>query len=324
MSTLAILQEVREIFGAIADPDAPWDGSLKEWYVFFERKLEEEDPVSEKAPHFESSAGALHWIKQKHGSAKMQAHRAFLKMVRKDPAAHRQKMRSDAKYHRQHKWHDKIMRRTARKGYRRVHASIENLRAFLGERDPGQAFMDLPFELRVTEGDPTEKQRQKLAKAASKKYGKDVPTHYLKTCSMDSFYKNVIYFRKVKKYELQQAIAASYSALKKSCGVTGKGKMTPSEIVKAGGVAEARPGPHQNPWPQRKSKADEFVQSIDTLVRVMDFSPTTTSLLKKTSAAMKKGDKAQVKRLWKALADGGEVSAGLVNEIDHWLKGWMD
>lgn len=60
------------------------------------------------------------WIKQKYGSAKALAHRAFVKMVRKDPAAHRRKMKSDKKYHRTHKWHDRVMQKTARKGFKRV------------------------------------------------------------------------------------------------------------------------------------------------------------------------------------------------------------
>lgn len=89
-------------------------------------------------------AGALHWVRQKFGAAKAAAHRAFVRMVRKDPAAHRRKMRQDKRYHQRHKWHDALMRRTARRGFRRVH-----------ERDPGQAFADLPFELRVTSGAPT-------------------------------------------------------------------------------------------------------------------------------------------------------------------------
>lgn len=185
-----------------------------------ERKLplEEADTIEER------TRGALHWVKQKYGAAKAAAHRAFLKMVRKDPAAHRRKMRQDKKYHRMHKWHDALMRRTARKGWKREAVAaggdyrpycdfgsqafsryleanpdidpeefgrfvtaynradrdsgeLEDIAADeiarlgqefaakmgLEERDPGQAFMDLPFELRVTErSDPSSMKVQTL------------------------------------------------------------------------------------------------------------------------------------------------------------------
>ena len=121
MDTLAILQEVREVF------------------------------VGDSLMEFASHKAALHWVRQKHGAAKMKAHRNFVKMVRADPAAHHRKMRMNKRYHARHKFHDKIMRRTARKGYRRVHGAVEDLRRYVDERGPGQAFMDLPFELRVTE-----------------------------------------------------------------------------------------------------------------------------------------------------------------------------
>jgi hypothetical protein len=62
---------------------------------------------------------SLRWIRQKHGAAAAAAHRDFLAMVRKDPAAHRRKMQSDRRYHRQHRFHDALMRKTARKGFRR-------------------------------------------------------------------------------------------------------------------------------------------------------------------------------------------------------------
>jgi hypothetical protein len=153
-------------------------------------------------------------------------------------------MRTDKIYRRRHKFHDALMRRTARKGRRRVRAED----AQVMERDAGQAFMDLPFELRVTEkkGEKstlTDKQRSGLAKAASAKAGMKVPKHYQKECSMDAFYKNVHYFYRVKGAEwegskeekLNRAIAASYSTLKRSCGVDSKESMTPSEIVAQGG-----------------------------------------------------------------------------------------
>lgn len=120
----------------------------------------------------ESTRKVLHWVKQKYGAAKMAAHRAFLKMVRKDPAAHRRKMRADKKYHRTHKWHDKLMRKTARPGWARRHiragVEIPDDLMPIEERDPGQAFMDLPFELRVTErSDPSSMKVQTLIFAKS-------------------------------------------------------------------------------------------------------------------------------------------------------------
>lgn len=57
------------------------------------------------------------FVRLPRGAAKSKAHRAFLKMVRKDPAAHRRKMKMDKAYHRKHKAHDELMRRTAKKGY---------------------------------------------------------------------------------------------------------------------------------------------------------------------------------------------------------------
>ena len=174
-----------------------------------ERKL----PLEEEDSLEESGRAVLHWVKAKYGAAKMKAHRAFVKMVRKNPAAHRRQMRQSAKYHRLHKWHDALMRKTARPGWTRRHimAHVEGYQPYcdfgsqafsryldanpdldadefgryvtahnradrdsgelediasdeiarlgqefakavgLEERDPGQAFMDLPFELRVTE-----------------------------------------------------------------------------------------------------------------------------------------------------------------------------
>ena len=103
----------------------------------------------------EAGKAVMHWVKQKFGAAKAAAHRAFVKMVRKDPAAHRRKMRQDKKYHRRHKWHDKLMQKTKRPGFIRrhirAHEEIPDDLMPMDERDPGQSFMDLPFELRVTE-----------------------------------------------------------------------------------------------------------------------------------------------------------------------------
>ena len=69
-----------------------------------------------------------------------------------------------------------------------------------------------------------------------------LPKHYQKSCSMDDFKKNIRYFYKVKgkewegskKDKLQRAVAASYSVLKRSCGVKSDKRMKPSEIVRMG------------------------------------------------------------------------------------------
>lgn len=178
------------------------------------RALREQFKEERNLPLSEESLeeNALRWVRKKFGAAKAAAHRAFLVMVRKDPAAHRRKMREDQKYHRTHKWHDALMRRTARKGWKRegyqsycdfgsgafsayleanpdldpdefgryvtAHnqadrdpGALDDLASGeiarlgvefakvrgLGERDAGQAFMDLPFELRVTEQGPCPK-----------------------------------------------------------------------------------------------------------------------------------------------------------------------
>ena len=93
-------------------------------------------------------------------------------------------------------------------------------------------------------------------------------------------------------------------------------------------VQESRPGPHWNPWPQKKTKSNEFVKSLEDLARVNSsagmWSKETADIVANVAWAMKKGDKAKVKKLWKLLAGQSDVSAGLVNEIDHWLKGWME
>lgn len=106
----------------------------------------------------EGSKAVVRWVKEKYGAAKAAAHRAFIQMVRKDPAAHRRKMREDRKYHQRHKWHDALMRKTSRPGWvrkhMRSHVEIPDDLMSMDERDPGQSFMDLPFELRVTEQGP--------------------------------------------------------------------------------------------------------------------------------------------------------------------------
>jgi len=117
-------------------------------------QFEQDEDITEEEI-VEAGKAVMHWVKQKYGAAKMAAHRAYVKMVRKDPAGHRQKMRQDKKYHQRHKWHEKLMQKTSRPGWIRrhirAHEEIPDDLAPIEERDPGQAFMDLPFELRVTE-----------------------------------------------------------------------------------------------------------------------------------------------------------------------------
>jgi hypothetical protein len=209
------------------------------------RELREQFDSSDivEEPMEENVKAVLHWVKKKYGAAKAAAHRNFLKMVRKDPAAHRRKMRSDRKYHRTHKWHDKLMQRTSRPGWVRRHVRLgEGFQAYcdfgsgafsryckanpdfdqedfarfvahrnradrdigelediaadeiarlgqefaeahgLDERDAGQAFMDVPFELRVTERrqpDPESMKvqtlifsKEKFTKASAKAWAK--------------------------------------------------------------------------------------------------------------------------------------------------------
>jgi len=239
--TLDTLRSLREQFETLA-PEAPWDGDLNEWYDYFEADFGV-DLTEEEIE--EASRGVIHWVKQKYGAAKAVAHRAFIQKVRKNPAAHRKQMRANKKYHRLHKWHDALMRKTSRPGWVRrhirSHVEIPDDLMSMHERDPGQAFMDLPFELRVTAGkevgnwgcpkckyagrpepsgkcpkcgaemvaeaatdsgtELTDKGREKAATAASKKAGVDVPKHYQKSCSMDAFKKNVHYFYRIKSKE---------------------------------------------------------------------------------------------------------------------------
>jgi hypothetical protein len=121
----------------------------------FVEGFEADEPDITEEEMAEASKAVMHWVKQKYGAAKAAAHRAFIKMVRKDPAAHRRKMRADRKYHQRHKWHDALMRKTSRPGWirrhMRSHIEIPDDLMAIDERDPGQSFMDLPFELRVTE-----------------------------------------------------------------------------------------------------------------------------------------------------------------------------
>ena len=228
-----VLRSLREcIFESPLDPDAPWMGTLEEWTEFFadEFGIElSEEPVGSP----ERDKAVIKWVRKKFGAAKALAHREFLKKVRKDPAAHRRKMAKDRKYHRLHKWHDVMMKRTARPGWarRRMRELFDVCCA------------DVVVEVAKDSGDVLSgKERSQAAAAASKKAGMEVPSHYQKSCSMDAFYKNVHYFYRVKgkewegsdKEKLQRAIAASYSALKSACGITSKEKMTPSQIVKSG------------------------------------------------------------------------------------------
>ena len=71
----------------------------------------------------------------------------------------------------------------------------------------------------------------------------ELPKHYQKTCSKDAFETNIRYFYKVKSKEwqgskeekLRRAVAASYSALRRACGIPNDApNMTPKEILSRG------------------------------------------------------------------------------------------
>lgn len=146
--------------------------------------LEDGSDIAEEEM-LEMGKAVLHWVKQKHGAAKAAAHRAFVKMVRHNPAAHRRKMRQDKKYHQRHKWHDALMRKTARPGFIRKHIrSHEELPddlAPLDERDPGQAFMDLPFELRVTERSNPKSMKVQSLIFSKKRFDRDSAVKWAKS-----------------------------------------------------------------------------------------------------------------------------------------------
>lgn len=134
------------------------------------------------------------------------------------------------------------------------------------ERGPGQSFAP-PLELKVGMGEryahdrptrrvsaPPESDRPtklvpKLA-TAKKRTARPPkpPKHYIKVCDTDAFRRNIEYFFKVKGKNwpgsqadrMKRAVAASYTVLKKSCGLKNWSKdtrMKPSEIVAAGGKA---------------------------------------------------------------------------------------
>jgi hypothetical protein len=203
----------------------------------------------------ESSLGR---VRQKYGAAKATAHRQFLKMVRKDPAAHRRKMRMDKVYHRKHKWHDKLMRKTTRKGFRRISRRHESREDVQNTCPRCELVLSEEIEycpecgsIVVVEAakELSDKERRSLAKDATAKSGNSVPTHYVKECSLEAFKKNVEYFYRVKSVEwerqaggslskeakMKRAQAAAYSALESACGVKSNGKLTPTQIVQKGG-----------------------------------------------------------------------------------------
>lgn len=71
----------------------------------------------------------------------------------------------------------------------------------------------------------------------------ELPKHYQKTCSKEAFETNIRYFYKVKSKEwegskeekLRRAVAASYSALRRACGIPNDApNMTPKEILSRG------------------------------------------------------------------------------------------
>lgn len=107
------------------------------------------------------------------------------------------------------------------------------------------------------------------------------------------------------------------------------GRIAP-QWISLNAVTEARPGPHQNPWPQKKTTASELAKSLEDLAKISLKYPDTATMSKRSADllaniawAMKKGDKAKVKRLRDMLIKQGEVSQGIVNEIQNWLMGWV-
>jgi hypothetical protein len=91
-------------------------------------------------------------------------------------------------------------------------------------------------------------------------------------------------------------------------------------------LLEARPGPHWNPWPQKKSKSAELGKSLEDLARFAtkypensDWSKKTVDLVANIGWAIKKDDTKKVKKLLPLLVKQGETSQGLVNDIKNWL-----
>lgn len=102
-------------------------------------------------------------------------------------------------------------------------------------------------------------------------------------------------------------------------------------LAEAEALSEARPGPHQNPWPQSKTTAKELAKSLEDLAKINLKYPDNATMSKKSadllaniSWAMKKNDKTKAKRLLDMLVRQGDVSGGLINEVGQWLEGWIE
>ena len=255
------LARVRETFGPVLSEaeDPPWGGSIDDWEAWFlqsdlcaEDDFEDEDDklehldddeyfaaISEDAPKepVERALKRMSDAFDRGGFKKMVRATEIRIQATKEPGkragivAAIGKHLADPKYSKEEK---------------AELAKLLKMAAMQIERDAGQAFV--PY---VGIAELTDKQREKLVGKAQKKAkkGVTVPTHYLKECSMKAFRANVEYFYRVKsadwekasdkplekKDKLRRALAASYSTLKRACGVSGSERMTPSEIVKAGG-----------------------------------------------------------------------------------------
>lgn len=91
-------------------------------------------------------------------------------------------------------------------------------------------------------------------------------------------------------------------------------------------MKEAKPGPHWNPWPKKKSSAKKLGDSLEQMAKLASKYPENSDWSKKTidvvaniGWAIKKGDKSKVKKLLPLLSKSN-VSSGLYNEISNWLE----
>ena len=91
-------------------------------------------------------------------------------------------------------------------------------------------------------------------------------------------------------------------------------------------LLEARPGPHWNPWPQKKVKGSELGQAMKDMAKFahdnpgsLKFSKETIDILNSIGIYIKKDDKKKVKKLLAMLVKKGDVAQGTVNDIKNWL-----
>lgn len=223
--------------------------------------------------------------------------------------------------------------------------------------DPGKKWADAIVKESKRKESLDEASNKEKSPAIKKKLAKKGLSKLNRECSLDAFKHNIRReYHAGQTAQGTQHVAIALSVLKRSCGVDSKDRMTPKEIVAAGGkresmnvesinsvlvkaigriqeneiedINESRPGPHWNPHPQKKTKESEFIKSLVDIARVNNqtglWSQKTTDIVASAAWHMKKNDKAKVKKLWKMLGNQSDVSPGLVNEINHWLMGWMD